>query len=238
MKFKLITLIGLLVVTLSYSQKVIEKNISYNNQSIQVDVPFASDIEVKTWDKQTIYFKADITTEGGKYLDEYQLKIEEGNTVISIESNPKEVFQKFQDEHRAKTPKEEGKKYYGYNMEYTFNYVLYVPKNSKFSIKSINGHLAADVIEGTFKADLINGNISIKKYKGDLELSTINGEIDLKMENTKMVSETINGQIYADESMKLKTYDKYVGQKVEGSFGNANNSLKLNTINGYIYLRS
>ena len=85
--------------------------------------------------------------------------------------------------------------------------------------------------------DLINGDIDIKKYDGDMDLRTINGEIDLVLKNTRLVAETIHGNIYADEGMDLNISDRYVGQKVEGRFDNATHRLKLNTINGNMYLR-
>lgn len=218
------------------AQKVIEKNIAYKSQYIDVDLKFASEIEVKTWDKQTVYFKAEILTKEGKYLDSYKLDIEEGSSKIVIESNAEPVFRKFQDEWNREHSGQK-KRYYNSGDWYEFNYVLYVPKNGRFKVSSINGHLKSEVIEGDFTADLINGDIEIKKYSGDLDLSTINGEIDLRMTNTTMVAETIHGNIYADEKLKFKTTDRHVGQKVEGSFDNALSRLRLNTINGNMYLR-
>ena len=120
---------------------------------------------------------------------------------------------------------------------YEFNYVLYVPKGARFKVSSINGTLKSDIIEGDFTAELINGDIDIKQYKGDMDLQTINGAIDLVMKNTRLVAETLNGNIYADEKLNLVVSDKYVGQKVEGSFDKAENRLRLNTINGNLYLR-
>ena len=104
-------------------------------------------------------------------------------------------------------------------------------------MSSINGDLKAEVIQGNFTAELINGNIDIKTYDGDMDLQTINGEIDLIMKNSRLVAETIHGNIYADENMELTVSDRYVGQKVEGRFDNAAHRLKLNTINGNMYLR-
>jgi hypothetical protein len=219
-----------------HAQKIIEKNIEYNNQYIDVDLKFAAEIEVKTWDKQMIYFKADITTKDGMYLDAYQLKINEGSNNIIIESESEPVFKKFQDKWNGENT-DKKRRYYNTEDWYEFNYVLYVPKNARFKVSSINGHLKSEVIEGDFTADLINGDIEIKEYSGNLELSTINGEIDLRMKNTSMVAETIHGNIYADEKLQLVTSDRHVGQKVEGRFDNASNSLRLNTINGNMYLR-
>ncbi|RUA19387.1 MAG: hypothetical protein DSY83_00505 [Flavobacteriia bacterium] len=218
------------------AQKIIEKNINYSGQFIDLDVKFASDIEVKTWDKSTVYFKADITTEDGKFLDLYKLDINESSSSITIASDAKPVFEAFYDEWNKNNP-DKKKRYYTTGDTYEFNYVLYVPKNARFKVSSINGDLKAEVIQGNFTAELINGNIDIKTYDGDMDLQTINGEIDLVMRDSRLVAETIHGNIYADEKLNLKVTDRYVGQKVEGSFDKATHRLKLNTINGNMYLR-
>lgn len=218
------------------AQKIIEKNLDYNGEYIEMDVKFASEIEVKTWDRSTIYFKADITTKEGKFLDAYELDIVQKSNRISIESEAEPIFRKFQDEWNKNNPKMKNR-YYNTKNWYEFNYVLYVPKNAKFKVSSINGSLSSDVIEGDFTADLINGDIEIGRYAGNLDLQTINGEIDLKLKNTSVVAETIHGDIYADEKLKLKTTDRHVGQLVSGHFDGAKNTLKLNTINGNMYLR-
>ncbi|WP_422861907.1 hypothetical protein [Flagellimonas sp. W118] len=218
------------------AQKVIEKTIDYNNQRIDVEVKFASDITVKTWDKSTVYFKAEIMTEDEKYLDLYKLDVKESSNSIIITSRTKEIFKALQEERDKNRP--DGKKrYYFTNQMYQFDYTLYVPKNANFSVSSINGDLKAEIIEADFTADLINGNIDIKKYDGNLELRTINGEIDLAISNSQLTAETIHGNIYADEKLKLDVTDRHVGQKVEGRFNGATNRLKLNTINGNMYLR-
>lgn len=219
------------------AQKVIEKNIDYKNQNIAVDVKFASDIEVKTWDKPIIYFKANINTTDGKYLDFYELNIEDKGNNIRITSKAEPVFKKFQDEWNKNNPDKKKRYYNSGCYEYEFNYVIYIPKNAIFKLHSINGHLKSEIIKGEFTADLINGNIDIKKYTGNLDLSTINGEIDLTMHNTTLVAETIHGQIYADEKLKFTSTNRHVGQKLAGKFDNPTNRLRLNTINGNMYLR-
>ncbi len=228
-------LLGFISLTIN-AQKIIEKNIAYKNQTINLDVKFASEIEVKTWDKPTVYFKADIYTLNGKYLDYYSLDIDEGTNTINITSEAEPVFKKLQDEWNTDHPNRKNR-YYNSGDWYEFNYVLYAPKNAKFKISSINGSLKSEFIEGDFTVDLINGDIDIKKYAGNLDLSTINGEIDLPMRNTSLTAETIHGEIYADEKLKFTTTDRHVGQKIAGTTSNATNSLRLNTINGNMYLR-
>ncbi|MBO0342289.1 MAG: hypothetical protein VX798_16670 [Bacteroidota bacterium] len=226
--------VGLATLTLS-AQKIIEKNFNYSGQSIELDVKFAKDIQVKTWDKSTIYFKADISIKDGKYLDKFKLDIDENSSTLIIASNVEDVFDAFKEEWEKTHSDKKG--YYFTGETYEFNYVLYVPKGATFKVSSINGDLRSDIIEGDFTAELINGDIDIAKYNGDMDLQTINGEIDLVMKNSRLVAETIHGNIYADEEMNLTVSDRYVGQKVEGRFDNAAHRLKLNTINGNMYLR-
>lgn len=218
------------------AQKIIEKTIEYNDQFIDLDVRFASEITVKTWDKNTIYFKADIYTKEGKYLDMYAIDIDNGKHTISIESDTEALLKQFWEDRKKKYSSK--KKYY-YNTEdwYEFNYVLYVPKKANFKVSSINGDLKSEVIEGNFTADLINGNIDIKTYSGDLDLKTINGEIDIKMIDADLVAETIHGDIFADEKLQFTSSNRHVGQKIAGRTANGNNRLRLNTINGNMYLR-
>ena len=227
--------IGLISLTV-HAQKVIEKNLDYKDQYIAVELPFASLIQVKTWDKETVYFKADITTKEGKYLDAYVLKINESASTISITSEAEALFKKFRKEWNDTHPNQKNR-YYNTGDTYQFNYVLYVPKNAKFKVSSINGDLKSERIEGAFAADLINGDIEIATYIGSLDLNTINGEIDLTMLNVDLVAETIHGDIYADEKLNFTATDRHVGQKIAGRSGEGSNRLRLNTINGNMYLR-
>ena len=231
----IILFLGLISLT-AHAQKIIEKNIDYNNQFIDVEVKFASQIEVKTWDKNIVYLKASIYTEDPKFQDLYKLDIEENTSLIRIESEAEPVFKAYRKDCLKNNP--QTKKYCYNTGDLTeFNYVIYIPKNAKFKVSSINGDLKSEVIEGKFEADLINGDIEIATYSGDLDLSTINGEIDLKMINANLVAETIHGDIYADEKLKFNSTDRHVGQKISGSLGEASNRLRLNTINGNMYLR-
>jgi hypothetical protein len=218
------------------AQKVIEKNIDYRGRNINVNVKFASEIQVKTWDKATVYFKADIMTKNGEYLDLYELDVDESGSDISITSKPEAIFEKFWDDYEKEHPGKRGR-HFSTGDEYEFNYTLFVPKKAVFKISSINGNLNSDLIDGDFTADLINGDIAISKYAGTLHLTTINGEIDLTLVDTSITAETINGDIYADEKLDLKVADQNVGQKVSGKTPNAVSRLALNTINGNMYLR-
>lgn len=218
------------------AQKTIEKNIDYSGQEIYIKLDFATHIELKTWEKLSIYIKADLSTKDEKYLDLYALSITEGTSEIEIKSDALPVFEAFKKEYKEGQVKL--KKNYTYiNPKHEFNYILYVPKGSKVKVSSISGNLSSEIIESDFTADLISGNINIKSYKGNLDLTTISGEIDLKMINTSLTAETIQGNIYTDEKLEFTSENQIVGQKIAGKTGNASNNLKLSTVTGNIYLR-
>lgn len=230
------------------AQRVIEKNIDYKDQAINIEVPFASEIELKTWNKPTIYVKANLVTEEGKYLDLYELDVKETGNRISIVSKPDEIFKKFQEEDKKNNSKKEIKNENGTTItfdgitinegtDYKFDYVIYVPEGAEFELSSINGNLVAEVIKGNFTANLINGKINIREYSGDMKLNTINGEIDIELGDSTWKAETIHGNIYADEDVAYTSSERMVGQELESEKKNGTNKLHLSTINGNMYLR-
>lgn len=232
--FKITFVLSLISLILN-AQKITEKSFDYKNRFIELDVQFASEIEVKTWDKSTVYFKASIYTQDSQFQDLHQLNFKDSKDRLLIKSKAEPVFKAYREDCLKKNQD----KSYCYNTgDLTkFNYVLYVPKNAEFKISSINGDLKSKIIEGDFIADLINGNITIKTYSGNLDLTTINGEIDLRMVNANLVAETIHGDIYADEKLKFDSTDRHVGQKISGQIAEGKNKLRLKTINGNMYLR-
>ena len=218
------------------AQRVIEKNINYKDQLINVEVPFASDIQLETWDKPEVYIKANLTTEDGKYLDLYELNVQETSAKIEIISKPEAVFKAYQDDNKMRNNSINDNVILT-NGKYEFNYIIYVPEGADVTLSSINGNVSSEVIKGDFTADLINGDIDIKKHSGNLELKTINGEIDVSLKDSNVKAETIHGNIYADKNLEFISDKRMIGQHIESKNKNGSNNLVLNTINGNMYLR-
>jgi len=218
------------------AQKVIEKNFDYTGQFIDLDVKFAEDIEVKTWNKNTVYFKATVELKEEQFMDKYDVYFKPSSKNILIEEKAEDLFKAIHD--FARKNGNQRNRYWINSAELCrLSYVLYVPKNAQFKVSSINGHMKADTIEGKFTADLINGNIDIKNYSGRLDLTTVNGEIDVKVSNSSFTAETVHGDIYADEKLDLIASDRHVGQKIKSNGDGFKNQLSLSTVNGNMYLR-
>lgn len=247
---KNLTAVILVFVVVSFTvnaQRVIEKNIDYKNQFINVEIPFASEIELKTWNNPTVYVKANLSTDEGKYLDLYELDIKESSNRIDIVSKAEALFRKYQEEYEKENPSQEknGRNNYVISensliihngMKYKFNYIIYIPEGAAFKLNSINGNLKSEIINGDFTADLINGNIDINQYSGEMKLKTINGEINIPVGDSSMTAETIHGNIYANENLEFTSEKRIVGQQIK-SKKNGRNILHLSTINGNMYLR-
>lgn len=247
MKKLVIILLALTVHLNMNAQRVIEKNINYDGQLVNIEVPFASEIELKTWNKPNVYVKANLTTEDGQFLDLYELDIKESKNRIDIVSKAEALLKKYQEVYKKEyslDKKDNNGNTITYDniiihdgMKYKFDYVIYVPEGAEIKLSSINGNLKSEVIKGDFTADLINGNIDIEEYSGDMVLNTINGEINLTVGDSYLTAETIHGNIYADENIDFTSETRMVGQHIESKNKAGSNILKLSTINGNMYLR-
>ncbi len=215
------------------AQKTIEKNIEYEGQPVEIELDFASSIEVVSWDKPTIQIIANISTEDEKYTALYALNVERNGSLINVSSNSKEIFKAYQ--------KEQGKQglsvLYTNALKHQFDYKLYLPKGIKVDISSITGNISSEFFQGNINADLVNGDISIRKFKGNLKLETVNGKIELPSENTSISAKTVTGKIHIDSKLNNFRKEKFIGEELELVAASTSNSLNLQTVSGDIFLK-
>lgn len=234
------------------AQKVIDETIEYANQDLKLDLKFADQIIVKTWDKPEIGIKSIIETKDIKNINLYKYSIQKDEEKIIFTSDPSQIFNQYWKKHPVKqvssVEKEVITKHevHGHTRTivhssedfYTETVEIVLPKNAKVTLHSINGDLKADDIEGSFLVDFINGNITVKNHLGNLKLKTINGEIDIPVNGSQLEAETLHGNIYADDQLDLTIIKTILGHSVikEGQ-DHKNGRVSLQTINGDIYIR-
>ncbi len=216
------------------AQKVIEKEISTSANEVKVAFKFAKDITIKTWDKNTIYLKAEVSVKDGEFDDYFNLKID-NSSVLDIASDYGELF----DMWKEKRGSNKGNNWDPCNnLNIDAFYTLYVPRNMRLRVKSISGNVQSENYQGELIVDIISGNIDIKQYNGDLNLKTISGDIDINVAKSRLKAETISGMIYSDKDMQFdQGKNRVVGSKVTGTFGDAKSELLLKTISGNIFIR-
>ncbi|MHA7056693.1 DUF4097 family beta strand repeat-containing protein [Aquimarina sp. M1] len=217
------------------AQKVIEKEINTSADRITVEFKFAEDITIKTWNKNTVFLKAEVSINNGEYDSYYDLNIDNTSSVLDIESSYGDLFDTWKKE-KGSNSKNNWEPCN--NMDIDANYTLYLPKNANLRIKSISGNVASENYQGDLEIDIISGDIDIKKYHGKLTLKTISGDIDINIAQSKLLAETLSGLIYSDKEMEFdQGKNRIVGSKVTGAFGSVKSNLHLKTISGDIFLR-
>ncbi|WP_165499072.1 DUF4097 family beta strand repeat-containing protein [Gramella sp. KN1008] len=227
-------LFSFLILLISFSltaQKEITKEVKYENQSVKVEFPFASDIQIKTWDKSSIKVEASISTEDEKYIEMFDLHISSDESLIQIESNSKDIFKIFQDEIGDSSGR------YHIGSDHEFNYVLYIPKNVDLKVSSITANVFSKFLQGDIDIKVVSGDIEVEKHQGNLKLKTVAGKIEAVYDNASVMAKTVVGEIYTSKTLNLDIKEKFVGQEVSMEIENAKNSLSLTTVNGDIYLK-
>lgn len=140
------------------------------------------------------------------------------------------------------------------------DYELHVPANAETSLETCNGRveavgfgesLSADAVNGAIelrdvggpvRATTVNGSVSIA-FKGLLKKShfeTVNGSVEVAFDRGSSIRydlETVNGHIEAD-NMTLNVEGKFGPKEAKGSYNGGAETLRCETVNGSIRLRT
>jgi len=237
MKRTVLMLVCGLVLTTISAQKVIEKNIKPSSDAVEVEFKFAEDINIKTWDKNEVYLKAEVSINDGEYDEYFDIEVENTGSVLSIDSTYGDLFKK-QRNWRKNKDGDDNCNCCSTDIDAVIT--LYVPKTARLRVKSISGNVTSETYQGNLNIDIISGDINIKDYEGDFTLKTISGNIDINVAKTKVQAQTVTGTIYADDKLSFNrnsSDNPWGGSKVNGTVDNAQSTLKLTTVSGSIFLR-
>lgn len=206
------------------AQRKVEKEVAYKGQPVTVELAFASDIEMKTWNKSSIRIEASVDTEDQKYTDQYELQVNSSDSKIEISSNMKKLLKAYHDEFGQRN-----------DLRQTINYTLFVPKGVDLELSSVTGSVASEFLHGDFKIDLVVGNIDIEKFEGNLELNSVTGKLKLPVKDSSYTAKTVMGDIHGNDPEAEKKKG-FVGQEMNKELQTSTNKLTLSTVTGDIYL--
>lgn len=191
------------------AQKVIQKNLEVAGKNVELKFDFADTIEIEAYDKNTLTLEVSVNIDHNRHNDIYKLNTDEMGNLVRLEE-----FVGF------KMLENLGEK----NIEKMIVYRLKVPRNLKFSLKTIAGQV---VLKGT---------------TGQADINSVSGFIDYSVPATSKAQiklSTVTGNVYSN----LKFDD---GQGKEKQWFGVKRTLKLNgggtpvsltTVSGDIYLR-
>lgn len=218
-----------LVTNAAFSQKIIEKKFPWSSaQTANLNLRFADSIQVRYWDKAEVSVRITVVINNGRLND--ALTVESGATSEEITLNTdfdKELLKKGKAEdcpgskHSWRT-EHNGTDYYVCSK---INYQVYLPRNAKL------------------KLETINGNIDIKGASAPVFAKTISGYVDFslpKARGANIAMKTITGEVYTDLDIDLKTKKQknpIVGYLLEGTVNGGGPDVRLESISNNVYVR-
>ncbi|GAA4397990.1 hypothetical protein GCM10023187_08030 [Nibrella viscosa] len=227
-KSLILLLIGLFIHPV-FGQKIIDKKLPFSaNQLVNLDFKFADSIQINYWDKPEVSVRIAVTVNGGRLND--ALIVETGSTAqeITVKTDfDKEMIKqgKPEDCPGERSTWSTEKNGTRYTMCSDINYQVYLPRQAKLKLETINGNID---IRGATEA------VSAKSISGFVDMSWPKGKgADLAMK-------TITGEVYSDLDIDFKgkkQRNPMVGYQLEGTFNGGGPRIQLESISNNVYLR-
>ncbi len=253
----LLILFVILIISVSYSKETytreFKKTIDFKpNGHVEVKTTNGK-IELTSWDKSSVEIFAEIKVkansrrEAERILDKVEILIDRSSDRLSIEPD-------YPKQHRG-----DGfwDWVFGSESKPVVNFTIKVPKQSDLNLRSTNGHLSVDDIEGEailkttnggIEAEYMNGSVAANTTNGSisiylaefsrddhLDLNTTNGSIKLHLPSevkAKVRASTVNGSIRTDFPLTIQ--GKISRKRLNGEINGGGGTIELSTVNGSI----
>ncbi|GAB3249893.1 hypothetical protein GCM10027347_07300 [Larkinella harenae] len=230
MKKLFLLLLTSLLLAPAFAQKIIDKKFPFSNQQlVNLNLRFADSIQVRYWDKAEVSVRIAVTVNNGRLNDALLVESNTTATEISLKTDfDREMLKegKAEDcpgkEATWRSGKTNGQYHYVCS---TINYQVFLPRQAKLRIESINGNIA---IEGATEA---------------VFAKTISGFVDLNWAGTKganLALKTITGEVYSDLTIDFKNkrqQNPMVGYLLEGTVNGGGPEVRLESISNNVYVR-
>ena len=229
-KLLLLLLVGLLI-SPAFAQRIIQKTMPVSpDQLVNLNLRFGDSIQVRYWDKPDLSVRISVTINNGKLDDALVVTTNSTDQEVSLKTDyDKEKLKEGKAEDCPGNGKgshwrtdQDGKEYYVCSK---INYQVYLPRQAKL------------------KVETINGNIDIQGATASVSAKTISGFVDMSWPKTKganVAMKTITGEVYSDMDISLKNKKEknpMVGYQLEGTLNGGGPIVRLESISNNIFLR-
>lgn len=193
-----------------------------NHQTADINLKFASNIKVSSWNKSELYIKTIITYEDKEHLKIHQMDVQEQGSKLMITADYVKDFFK-------------GKKYNCWggcdqadqneNQDcicFKLEFEIMMPKNAKV------------------KLETISGNIELQDLDGPLDAKSISGFIDLGLKpstSSNLSFKSVTGEIYTDFDIDLDKNSSAFSKKLNAALNGGGPVIALETVSGDIFFR-
>lgn len=187
-------------------------------KKVVLDVPFAKKITVKTWNKQEVLFKTNLTADDEAVAKLHEMEANESTDALRIKTD----YADSKSKNRNFCGCENDRNNNGWNcLCLEVSHELFVPTNT------------------ILKIETINGDIEISGLESEMNINTINGFVDVTygvQAKATIQFSTINGDIYSDFDINKQGNMQKFSKNVKTQLNGGGAPLVLETINGDIFL--
>jgi len=212
-------------------------------------------IELTSWNQNTVEIRAEIKVKAGsrreaeRLMERVDIHIDHSSHGIRVEA----------DYPRRSDGSGLLDWIFGDHASVTINYWIKVPKKTNINLKSTNGRIIAENVEGTAELASTNGSIEADALKGSVDAHTTNGSIRTELiqfsdsdriylkttngsikltlpseTNADVQASTVNGSISTDFPLTVK--GKFIKRSLKGEINGGGGKITLSTVNGSIRL--
>lgn len=210
-------------------------------------------IEISSWSQDKVEIKAEIKVKAGSRRKAEDL-LEEVEIVIDYDSDRIRV--------KADYPKRWGRKGFfnwgfGSNAGVWVRYWIKVPEKTNIDLKTVNGGIGTENVEGRAELKTTNGGIEASEMNGTVSVQTTNGSVRVEVDSfsdsdevsirtvngsvrlalpsdvsADLEASTVNGSIHTD--FPLTVQGKLSKRHLDGKIKEGGGRINLGTVNGSV----
>lgn len=179
----------------------------YSGSRLEMDIGTGS-VEVRPSDNNQIQVEA--TYRGGSPED-YDVNVSESGGTVRINGGPRPSFFFFSRD---------------------VNYEIRVPANAAMDIKTVNGQINVEGIDGAVTLNSTNGDIEASDLSGGATVGTVNGDVKLREIGGKLNITTTNGDVELEDGSVTEATVRTTNGEV--TLEGVSNNLDVETVNGEV----
>lgn len=206
-------------------------------------------ITIEAWDNPQIYLETVKIADTKERLSYVDIEIEAGQSNFAVKTDYKSWKNRSQNDRNRDYGKLE------------VNFRLKVPRTAILdAIESVNGSVTVSNMTNYTEISAVNGTVKAENLRGTAKLSTVNGSVNVDFDqlnndsiislgtvngsvrlaipsnaNATLKADTVNGSINNDFGLSVRK-GKYVGRDLYGRIGTGEVKIKLNSVNGGLYI--
>ncbi len=210
-------------------------------------------IDVSSWSRDKVEIKAEIKVKAGSHgkaedlLEEVEIVVDNDSDRIRVEADYPKHLRGFGFFNWG----------FGSNAGVWVRYWIKVPEKTNIDLKSVNGGIGVENVEGRTELKTTNGGIEASGMKGSVSVHTTNGSVRVKVDsfsnsdeivirtvnggvrlalpsnvNADLETSTVNGSIRTDFPLTVR--GRFSKRHLDGKINEGGGSIILGTVNGSV----